>query len=109
MESLQFMLSKLYTIIHKEEESFKIKFSDENHPIFQAHFPNNPMLPGFIMLEICAEVLGHEICEIKKAKFLNQVKPEDTLSFFITQKSNSIRVEIKKEEIKIASLTYEKI
>lgn len=109
MESLQFMLSKLYTITHKEEEFFSIQLADKNHKIFKAHFPNNPMLPGFIMLEICAKILGHEICEIKKAKFINQAKPEDTLSFFIKQKNHSVHVEIKKEEIKIASLTYEKI
>ncbi len=109
MESLQFMLSKLYTITHKEEEFFKLKFSDENHPVFQAHFPNNPILPGFIMLEICAEVLDHEICEIKKVKFITQVKPKDELLFLIRARENSLHVEVKKDEVKVAVLIYEKI
>lgn len=103
------MLSNLYKLIQKKEDSFSIKLSNSEHAVFKAHFPNNPLLPGFIMFEICCEVLNHEINEIKKAKFINKALPEDTLDFFIKQKESALHVDIKKEEIKIASIVYEKI
>jgi 3-hydroxyacyl-[acyl-carrier-protein] dehydratase len=103
------MLSNLYNLTRKNEDSFSIKLANSKHAVFQAHFPGNPLVPGFIMIEICSQVLNHEIIEIKKAKFVNKALPEDTLDFFITQKKSALHVEIKKEEIKIASIVYEKI
>lgn len=45
-----------------------VKLADENHDVFKVYFPSNPLLLGFMMLEICAEVLEHEIIAIKKSK-----------------------------------------
>lgn len=87
---------------------FCITLSDENHPIFKAHFPKNPILPGFILLEISAKILQVEIVHIKKVKFLKTILPKSTLSFYIEEKNKIIKIIVKKNEQKVADLSYEK-
>jgi 3-hydroxyacyl-[acyl-carrier-protein] dehydratase len=96
------MLSNLYTIIQKEKSFFSIKLSNDSHPIFKAHFPNNPILPGFVMMEIFSEVLNIEIKEIKKVKFFNPAYPEDELEFFI----NTSKILINNRDKKIMEISY---
>lgn len=103
------MLSDLYEIKKKESQSFTIKLASCEHDIFQAHFPRNPLLPGFVMLEICSKVLKHEIVVIKKAKFLNPALANDELEFLLKQDKRKVSVKILKESIKIAEIVYEKI
>jgi len=62
---------------------FTIVLTDENHPVFKAHFPNNPILPGFVLLDLSAMVLNVEILSIKKAKFLFPIGPNSILDFYI--------------------------
>lgn len=87
---------------------FGITLSDKNHPIFKAHFPKNPILPGFILLEISAKILQVEIVHIKKVKFLHTIPPESTLYFYIEEKDEIIKIIVKKNEQKVADLSYEK-
>ncbi len=99
------MLSNLYTLTEQKEDFFSIKLADSSHPVFKAHFPTNPLLPGFLMIEIISKVLKCEIIQIKKVKFLNQAFPQDELSFNF--KGNSVT--IKKDEIKVAQIVFNKI
>ncbi|WP_024954806.1 hypothetical protein [Sulfurospirillum arcachonense] len=103
------LTTNLYNLINKKEQNFQIQLANKNHAVFQAHFPTNPLLPGFMMIEICAEILNHEIQEIKKSKFMNQALPEDILDFLIIYKNSTVHVEIKNAETKIASIVYEKV
>lgn len=96
------MLSNLYEIIKKENDFFSVKLADSSHPVFKAHFPNNPLLPGFVMMEIFSEVLGKKITQIKKAKFLNPAFPEDELIFF----TDGSKIKIKNTDKKIAEIIY---
>jgi 3-hydroxyacyl-[acyl-carrier-protein] dehydratase len=96
------MLNNLFTLIKKEDDSFSIKLADATHPIFKAHFPSNPLLPGFILIEIFSQVLECEINEIKKAKFTNPALPNDELDFFIKDK----KVIIRKNNQKVAEIVY---
>ncbi len=52
----------------KNNTSAIITLSDENHPIFKAHFPSKPILPGFIHFEIVADIFELDITTIKKSK-----------------------------------------
>ena len=87
---------------------FSITLCDENHPIFKAHFPQNPLLPGFILLEISACILNVEIVRIKKAKFLQTILPKSMLHFYVEEKEKSLKIIVKQNEQKVADLSYEK-
>lgn len=109
MESLRFMYNDIFSLIARKEHAFEIQLATKEHPVFKAHFENNPLLPGFIFFEICASVLDHTLTKISKAKFMHPVKPEDILNFVIDTKEKQIRVSVKKEETKVAELVYETI
>ncbi len=88
---------------------FTIVLTDENHPVFKAHFPNNPILPGFVLLDLSAMVLNVEILSIKKAKFLSPIKPNSILDFYIVkEKDRIIKIIVKNNEQKVADISYEK-
>jgi len=71
----------LYEVLESSTTQVSIKLSDASHPIFQAHFPNNPILPAFTHLEIISDVFNLEIKSVKKAKFTTIVLPSQTLTY----------------------------
>lgn len=96
------LLGKLYHIISEEKDSpavFEVEF-DIHHPIFQGHFPHQPVVPGVCMTHMCKELA--ERCIDKKLnlqkgdnlKFLNFIDPNKhpkvkvTLLFKGTQTEN---------------------
>ena len=91
------MLDGLYEIISKNENEAVIKLSDKKHPIFEAHFPKYPVLPGFVHFEIVADVFDIPITSIKKAKFMSLVLPKQLLKY--EKKGNKFRVLCKEEEV----------
>jgi 3-hydroxyacyl-[acyl-carrier-protein] dehydratase len=95
-------LEGLYSIAAQNEESAEIILSDASHPVFQAHFPDNPILPGFIHLEIIALLFALEINGIKKAKFSSFVKPKERLLY--RKEANKIRVFCEDREIALFQL-----
>ncbi len=92
-------VDSLYDLIFKDENEAVIKLSDENHPVFKAHFPTKPIMPGFIHFEIVSKVFNFEIKSIKRAKFLKLVKPGETLVY----KRNKNRFEVFSDDIIVAS------
>jgi len=98
----------LYTLTCKDDKTFNVTLTDENHPIFKAHFPNNPILPGFILLDISAQILGVTIVSIKKAKFLRNILPQSLLHFHVEEKDKTLKIIVKQNEQKVADLHYEK-
>jgi 3-hydroxymyristoyl/3-hydroxydecanoyl-(acyl carrier protein) dehydratase len=58
-----------------------VRLSDKEHPVFRAHFPDQPILPGFIHLEIISKLFGQKIRKIKKAKFIKYVQPESVITY----------------------------
>jgi len=93
------LVDGLYNLKFKGENEAIIKLSDENHPVFKAHFPTKPIMPGFIHFEIVSEVFNLEIKSIKRAKFLKLVKPGETLVY----KQNKNRFEVFSDDIIVAS------
>ena len=73
------MLREIFTVLDESEKYYKISLDDENHPIFKAHFPENPILPGFVLLDIAFGLFGQKDKEIKRAKFLHQIPPKSSL------------------------------
>ena len=75
------MIEGLYRVIEKSSEEVMIELSDASHPVFKAHFPKNPILPGFVHLEIISEVFSIKITGIKKAKFTSLVLPLQRVTY----------------------------
>lgn len=86
----------------------KVIFSKKEHDIFQAHFPNNSLLPGFLQLDILAKELKIKIIEVKKAKFLQTILPEDEIIFSVKVKENTLNVITKKDDKKCSEFTIVK-
>ena len=84
------MLDMLYTVTYQDNDKVIIDLCDENHPIFKAHFPSEPILPGFIHFEIVASVFQVNIQTIKKAKFTKIIRPMDRLEYI--RKNNKFEV-----------------
>ena len=102
------ILNDFYTLTCKEETRFCVRLSDATHPMFQAHFPNNPMVAGFVLLDLSAEILGIEIVKIIKAKFLKHIAPLSVLWFDIQTHEKTLKIRITQNEQKVAELNYEK-
>jgi 3-hydroxyacyl-[acyl-carrier-protein] dehydratase len=101
------MLNNLYKIMYQREDLFRIQLASKSHPVFQAHFPGNPLLPGFLVIEICSKILRKEVLKIHKVKFLNPIFPKDILDFSFTCKEKKVEVTIFKDKQKIGQISYE--
>ncbi|WP_415396532.1 hypothetical protein [Sulfurimonas sp. CS5] len=78
---VKLLVKELYSLIYKDDKKALIKLCNENHPIFKAHFPSQPILPGFVHFEIVADVFSIKITTIKKAKFTKIVRPTQSLEY----------------------------
>lgn len=104
------MLENLFTLLKKTDEQVIIKLSDENHPIFKAHFPNYPILPGFLLLEIISNILNINIKKVNSGKFISHTLPLDTIIYNIKKDEIKTKIKIVKDDqknSKIAEFTYE--
>lgn len=97
------MLKKdLYVVDFVDERKAVITLCDEKHPIFKAHFPTKPILPGFMNFDIVEELFDIKIITVKKAKFLKTVEPNQTLTY--ERSKNSFKVYCKDEVVASFSL-----
>ena len=79
-----------------------------SHPIFQAHFAGNPMMPGACIVQVIKELASHFfdraffVCAIKNMKFLHAINPlespEVSVQLTYTQQEN--------EQISVTSVLY---
>ena len=97
------LLDGLYTVESLSEAEATVLLSDENHPIFKAHFPNKPILPGFVHLEIITDIFKMEILGVKKAKYNKLVLPSQKLTYI--KNANKIRVTCDEKDVASFSLT----
>lgn len=96
----------LFKIIKSNENQlFQIKLSDKNHPVFKAHFPKNPILPGFIQIDISQYLFKLDIKKIKKAKFLQIIKPNEILDIELQKEKKKII--LFRDEKKVSEFIYE--
>jgi 3-hydroxymyristoyl/3-hydroxydecanoyl-(acyl carrier protein) dehydratase len=106
------MMDNLFIV--KSEKSnddlyeFIIKLT-ENHKVFDAHFKDYPLLPGFLQIDIAIELLKRfnkyiEVVEIKSTKFKKPIFPNDELFYKIVLQNNNIKLKIKKDKNEVLSL-----
>ncbi|MDR2118490.1 MAG: glycosyltransferase [Tannerellaceae bacterium] len=68
---------------------------DKGHPVYQAHFPGNPVTPGACIIEFCKELAERRTGEklrlrkVLNVKFLSVINPEehDTVQVVFTEVS----------------------
>lgn len=96
------LLEKLYSVQYKDEKKALIMLCNGDHPIFKAHFPSQPILPGFMHFEIVSDVFNLEITAIKKAKFTKVITPSQTLTY--EKSDNKFKVLCQDEEVASFSL-----
>lgn len=97
-----FLLVDRVTDIRGDEHGIGIKNVTINEPHFMGHFPNNPVMPGVLVLEGLAQTGGilairaqtnrtkpslAYLLTIDKAKFRKPVKPGDVLEYHLDRVS----------------------
>lgn len=87
------LIDRVLSIDLEKGEITGIKNVTFNEPIFQGHFPSEPIMPGVFQIEAMAQLGGVYLYEkgfrginvmasIKEAKFRKIVRPGDTLVIF---------------------------
>ena len=92
--SQTYLSNGLYSIVSQNDEVVEIKLSDASHPVFKAHFEGMPLLPGFLQIDMVAEILGKEIDAITSAKFVQKVLPDERLIYTIAPTKSGVRVKL---------------
>lgn len=96
---------------------FKVRMNSE-HPIYKAHFPDNPITPGVCLLQIATELLegkmGQRLSLLKltRMKFRHVVRPGDELWFVYSNMEMEenvlrVRVNIDGDDINYAQMFIE--
>ena len=100
-------IESIYTTLESRKDKIVIKLSDSSHSIFKAHFPNNPILPGFCHIEILSDILDEKIKKVKLLKLQQKTLPEDIITYELSQKENSRIIKILNSEKLVGKLQYE--
>ncbi len=66
----------------QDEQTLAVQIQfNKSHPIFEGHFPGNPVVPGVCMLQIIKEILAQHLnknlrlTNLSNVKFINMVDP----------------------------------
>jgi 3-hydroxyacyl-[acyl-carrier-protein] dehydratase len=59
-----------------------IRHFPAGHPASDGHFPGNPIIPGAVLLRDIIAAIGATMWDIRSAKFLQPVRPGDTVVIF---------------------------
>jgi len=91
-------LSKnLYSFKKLQENRWEVILSGAEHPVFKAHFENNPLLPAFLQIDIFAELIDEKIVKIERCKFKQPILPNDIIIYEVIKKIDDMyRVKILK-------------
>ncbi|UII28861.1 hypothetical protein LVD15_10660 [Fulvivirga maritima] len=95
----------LYTISKCEGADGQIESElalDQNHPIFEGHFPGQPVLPGVCLLEMLKDLLStyngteYMLNNGSNIKYMKMVDPRQSpgLTFKITQKVDGDQLQV---------------
>lgn len=88
----------MFTVVARDESAITIELTDASHPVFQAHFEGNPLLPGYMQIDIVAALLGKEVDAISGAKYMKPVLPESRIIYTIKHKENKASITVTNAE-----------
>lgn len=108
-------LDNLYQVISVHSDDgviFAQVLIAEKHEVFDAHFKDNPLVPGFLQIDIAVDILkGIDknifLKEIRKAKFKKPIYPCDKIEYRIelNNEQQKIKITIIKEDEEIMIIT----
>ena len=84
----------IYRIVEHDGTRTVLELSDASHPVFKAHFENNPILPGFMQIDIIAAVMKKRVRAISMAKFMKPVLPGMTLIYTVAEGEKTTRIRV---------------
>ena len=95
------LIHSLYDIISADQEAVLLKMLD-GHPVYQGHFPGNPITPGVLSLRMIRECVCREVgrplhyAAIKNCRYVALIRPGDTLRLQrqITENEGSVVVKV---------------
>lgn len=104
------LIDNFYTkqeITTEDNKTIAVVKVNENHEVFNGHFPDNPVMPGVCMMQIIKE-LTEEI--IGESLFMNQCSNVKFLTLINPKKSPLLRIELDvssdNDRIKVKNATY---
>ena len=101
------MIGKLYTRILQDNNNVFVQLADSSHPLFEAHFPKYPLLPGFALIDIMATLFEDEIVTIHKSKFIKNIFPNDILECEVSKSEKKRKIKIFRRNVKVSEIIYE--
>lgn len=101
------MIRALYTSSVQDNGDITIHLSDKSHPLFEAHFPQYPILPGFALIDILAELLLDDVVTIHKSKFIKNIFPNDILECEIVSNEKKRKINVFRDKEKVSEVIYE--
>lgn len=101
------MIRALYTSSVQDNGDVIIHLSDKSHPLFEAHFPQYPILPGFALIDILAELLLDDVVTIHKSKFIKNIFPNDVLECEIVSNEKKRKINVFRDKEKVSEVIYE--
>jgi len=96
----------MYRVIEQKGGYVRVRLARNEHPVFRAHFPGDPILPGFVQIEIIAQILGEVVVAIEYSKFISPVFPEETITYIVEHKEAKTKVKIMKDAKKVSEFVY---
>lgn len=97
-------IDNLFSVESKHQDVYSVVLADCNHPVFLAHFESNPILPGFLHIDMLASIYNIEILGVKKAKYFEIIRPLETLLIRkLSAKNEVVIFEISKHNGVVAS------
>jgi len=93
-------MSNLYDILTDNGNQLTLKMA-EGHPVYQGHFPGNPITPGVLTLKMVRECvsryIGRELhyASIKSCRLVAMVRPGDTLRLTMETREEEGNVSLK--------------
>jgi len=101
------LIRSLYTSSVQDNGDVIIHLSDKSHSLFEAHFPQYPILPGFALIDILAESLLDDIVTIHKSKFIRNIFPNDILECEISSNEKKRKIKVFRNNEKVSEVVYE--
>ena len=82
----------------QDEVQALVVLADEAHPVFNAHFEGNPLLPAFLQVDMVAKIFGLQVKGISRSKFMEPLKPSDEVVIGLEIRNEGIKVKLMKQE-----------